>query len=177
MSSTRKTLHALAILAALLVLGAAEAKADPLVVTIVNPTQNTPFQNTTTYVTLTNNTTGSIAGINYLVSLTPNAQAIVMNTAAPAFLAAGESWGPLSLFTTILPFGDPFGSSYSGLLTVNYTELQTGQRSSITLPFQINLVREPEPQPTPEPATALLLVTGLAGAGARAARRRRRPRG
>lgn len=177
MSSTRKTLHALALLAALLLLGAAEAKADPLTVILNNPNTTTPFDWADFYVTMANNTSGNI-GINYSISV-PGAQSILLSRFAPSSLGPGESfgllYGPQHLFSVLPTFFGPYGVTYSGTLTVNYRETLTGETHSTVLPFTITKVREPDPQPTPEPATMLLLATGLVGAGA--LRRRRRPRG
>lgn len=176
MSSTRKTLHALALLAVLLLLGTAEVKADPLTITLHDPNQTTWFDSAGFYVTMVN-TSGHIS-INYVISA-PGAQTVLLSQFAPSSLNPGESFGllfgPRHLFTVLTPFSGPVGVTYSGTLTVNYRASLTGDRYSVVLPFTITTVRPPEPQPTPEPATVLLLTTGLAGAWA--AGRRLRPRG
>lgn len=179
MSYTRKTLHALALLGALLLFGAAESRADPLTVTLHDPHQANWFGVGSFYVTMVNNSPGQVS-INYVLSA-PTAQSVVLSQFAPSSLNAGESFGltfgPRHLFTVLTPFFGPVGVTYSGTLTVNYRESLTGDRYSVVLPFSVTIINPPEPQPTPEPATLLLLGTGLAGFGARAARRRRRPRG
>lgn len=178
MFPTRKTLHALALLAALLLFGAAEAQADPLTITLHDPHQTTSIGAGTFYVTLVNNVTSQVS-INYVISA-PGTQAVVMSSFAPSALNPGESYGltfgPRHLFTVLTPFFGPVGVTYSGTLTVNYRESLTGERYSVILPFSVTTVQAPEPQPTPEPATVLLLSAGLAGVGARALGRRRRPR-
>lgn len=190
-SFTRALVVGLAALA-VVGLGDAEVRADPLVLTLNDPVQNIPYNGTATFFgTLSNTSPGTIiigtpghteplerVPYSYEVTRLPpiNGGALLRygltsldNPLIPTQLAGMTSTGVIRLFSIDLAPG----GTYNGVFTVHYyLPEQPGVLLTTSANFTVNA------SAVPEPATLLLFGSGVAGlAGCARRRRLTRPQG
>ncbi len=151
---------------------AAIAKADPLVLTLQNPNQfglpgqTIVFSASVTNTGTTNSNAAKITGIHFDGNVFDDFSHLpfIINFAQQV-VAAGDTLGPLPIFTVTIPVEATLGSVLVGQVTLLYDD----PISTNTESFSITV----GPAPVPEPATMILLATGLAGAlGSRRVRRK-----
>ena len=178
MSQSRRIFFSSLLAGLVLYLSAAPlAKADTLVVTILNPNQFAlPGQSVTFSASVTNTGTTNLNSVvinNMQLGVTafsiepPDFDPFFSNFQGQV-VPAGSTLGPLPIFTVTILSTVPLGSVISGTINVHYngfTEITETANWSITVGTA--------PEPVPEPATMILLATGLAGSlGSRRVRRK-----
>ena len=150
----------------------AMAKADPLVLTLQSPNQfglpgqKIIFSASVTNTGTTNLNAAKITGLHWEATVfDDDSFAIFVINFGQQVVGAGDTLGPLPIFTVLIPAEATLGSVIVGQLTVLYDDPISTNTESLSITV--------DTAPVPEPATMILLATGLAGAlGSRRVRRK-----
>jgi len=151
------------------------AKADPVSLTLTNPTQSGTVGSVLTFMASLNNTAAPAAiaaaddfTFNGPVSLALDDSPFLVNFLGQN-ISAGSTLGPSVAFTVTLGAGTAPGT-YNGVFSVFYNStLGAGQETNVQA-FSVTV--QPAGAAVPEPTTVALLISGLLGLGLTQRRRR-----